>query len=111
MAQFIELNLDQGADFSFEMTVTNDDGSPKNVSGYIFSSSMKKSYYSSNATANLTSTIIDATNGVVRFSINAANNSTIKAGRYLFDVKQVDTLNNVSRIVEGLITVNPGITI
>jgi hypothetical protein len=111
MAQFIELNLDQGADFSFDMTVTNDDGSPKNVSGYTFSSSMKKSYYSSNTAANLTATIMNASSGLVRFSINAANNVTIKAGRYLFDVKQVDASNNVTRIVEGLITVNPGITI
>jgi hypothetical protein len=110
MAQFIELNLDQGADFSFDMTVTNDDGTSKNITGYNFSSSMKKSYYSANVAANLTSTIINASGGVVRFSINAANNSTIKAGRYLFDVKQIDTSNNVTRIVEGLITVNPGIT-
>jgi len=110
MAQFIELNLDQGADFRFDMTVTNDDGTAKDVTGYTFSSSMKKSYYSTNATANLTSTILNSSNGLVRFSITAANNATIKAGRYLFDIKQIDDLNNVSRIVEGLIIVNPGIT-
>jgi hypothetical protein len=110
MAQFIELNLDQGADFTFDMTVTNTDGTAKNVTGYTFSSSMKKSYYSSNVAANLTATILNASTGLVRFAIPAANNSTIKAGRYLFDIKQVDTSNNVTRIVEGLITVNPGIT-
>jgi hypothetical protein len=110
MAQFIELNLDQGADFSFDMTITNDDGTARNISGYTFASSMKKSYYSSNVAANLTATIVTAQAGIVRFAIDAANNSTIKAGRYLFDIKQTDTSNNVTRIVEGLITVNPGIT-
>jgi hypothetical protein len=110
MAQFIELNLDQGADFSFDMTITNDDGTAKNVSGYTFASSMKKSYYSSNVAANLTATIMNSSNGLVRFAITAANNSSIKAGRYLFDIKQTDGSNNITRIVEGLITVNPGIT-
>ena len=110
MAQFIELNLDQGADFKFDMTISNDDGTAKNITNYTFSSSIKKSYYSSTTTANLTPTIVDASNGLVRFAITAANNSTIKAGRYLFDIKQVDTSNNVSRIVEGLFIVNPRIT-
>jgi len=110
MAQFIELNLDQGADFSFDMNITNDDGTAKNVTNYTFSSSMKKSYYSTTTTANLTSTILDASNGLVRFAITAANNSTIKAGRYLFDIKQVDGSNNTSRLVEGLIIVNPRVT-
>lgn len=110
MAQFIELNLDQGADFSFDMTITNDDGTTKNVASYVFTSSMKKSYYSSTTTANLTTSIIDAPNGLVRFSLTAANNYTIKPGRYLFDVKQVDGSNNTSRLVEGLIIVNPRVT-
>lgn len=110
MAQFIELNLDQGADFKFDMTISNDDGTAKNITNYTFSSSIKKSYYSSTTTANLTPTIVDANSGLVRFAITAANNSTIKAGRYLFDIKQVDTSNNVSRIVEGLFIVNPRIT-
>lgn len=110
MAQFIELNLDQGADFNFDMTITNDDGTTKNVAGFTFASSMKKSYYSTTTAASMTTTILDAPNGLVRFSIPAANNVTIKAGRYLFDIKQIDTSNNISRIVEGLIIVNPRIT-
>jgi len=110
MAQFIELNLDQGADFTFDMTITNDDGTAKNITNYTFASSMKKSYYSTATTANLTPTILNAGEGLVRFSITAANNATIKAGRYLFDIKQIDTSNNTSRIVEGLIIVNPRVT-
>lgn len=110
MAQFIELNLDQGADFNFDMTITNDDGTAKNITNFTFASSMKKSYYSSTTAANLTTTILDAPNGIVRFSISAANNAIIKAGRYLFDIKQIDTSNTVSRVVEGLIIVNPRIT-
>jgi hypothetical protein len=110
MAQFIELNLDQGTDFDFDMELTNDDGTRKNIEGYEFSSSIRKSYYSTNVTANLTPTIVDAENGIITFSLSADATANVKPGRYLFDIKQVDSSNLTSRIVEGLIIVNPQIT-
>jgi len=110
MAQFIELDLDQGTDLSYNLDLTQDDGSPLDVTGYIFTSSIRKSYYSANATANLVVTIVDAANGNVTLTMNAATTTNIKAGRYLFDVKQKDTANLSTRIVEGIITVLPQVT-
>ena len=75
-----------------------------------FTSSIRKSYYSANATANLVVTTTDAANGNVTLTMNAATTSNIKAGRYLFDVKQKDTANLTTRIVEGIITVLPQVT-
>lgn len=110
MAQFVELEIDQGADFLADLDITNIDGTPQNVTNYIFSSSIKKSYYSSNVTSNLTVTIINAANGNVSLSLDSANTANIRAGRYLFDVKQVDAANGVTRLFEGIITVNPQVT-
>jgi hypothetical protein len=110
MAQFVELDIDQGTDFSFNIDVTGDDGSPTNVTSYVFTSSIKKSYYSSSPTANLTVTIANSANGNVVFSLNAATTSNIKAGRYLIDVKQKDAANLKTRLMEGVITVNPQVT-
>ena len=110
MAQFVELDLDQGTDLSYNLDLTQDDGSPLNVTSYLFTSSIRKSYYSSNVTANLTVTIVDASNGNVTLTMNSATTSNIKAGRYLFDVKQKDTANLTTRIVEGIITVLPQVT-
>ena len=110
MAQFIELDLDQGTDFNFDLDLTQDDGSVINVTNYTFSSSIRKSFYSSGVTANLAVTILDAANGNVYLSLNAATTSNIKAGRYLFDVKQIDNANVTTRLVEGIITVNPQVT-
>ena len=110
MAQFVELDLDQGTDLSYNLDLTQDDGSPLDVTGYIFASSIRKSYYSANVTANLTVTIVDAANGNVTLTMNAATTSNIKAGRYLFDVKQKDAGNTTTRIVEGIITVLPQVT-
>jgi uncharacterized membrane protein len=110
MAQFVELDLDQGTDLSYNLDLTQDDGSPLNITGYIFTSSIRKSYYSANVTANLTVTIVSAANGNVTLTMNSATTSNIKAGRYLFDVKQKDTANLTTRIVEGIITVLPQVT-
>jgi hypothetical protein len=110
MAQFVELNLDQGTDFKLDMELTNDDGTAKNVENYAFSGSLKRSYYTTTSAAELTVTIEDAANGAVSFSIDSANTANIKAGRYVFDIKQIDDADITSRIVEGLIIVNPQVT-
>ena len=100
--------MDQGATFNNVINITDDvTNTPVNVSGYTVTSQMRRSYYSANATANIVCTITDASNGEVTMSLSAANTANIKAGRYLFDLKTVDTLDVVSRILEGIITVTP----
>jgi hypothetical protein len=110
MAQFVELDVDQGTDVNFDLNLTNDDGTSINIADYSFSSTIRKSFYSLNPTANMTVTIINAANGNVALSLNAATTANIKAGRYVFDVKQVDNVNTISRVFEGIITVNPQVT-
>jgi hypothetical protein len=110
MAQFIELDVDQGTDFSYDLDLTTDDGVPINVTNYIFSSSIRKSYYSSGVAANFIIVVANQNLGNLRFTIPSNITANIKAGRYLFDIKQVDSSNTTSRILEGIITVNPQIT-
>ena len=45
------------------------------------------SCYSTNNTAVFTATINDAATGNVQISLSAANTTSIKAGRYVYDVK------------------------
>lgn len=110
MAQFIEFNLDQGTDFDFDIDLIEADGTPINISDYSFSSSLKKSYYSSTSVADFTVNIIDPSNGSIVLQMSAETTSNIKAGRYLFDVKQIDYNNVTLRLVEGIITVLPQVT-
>jgi hypothetical protein len=110
MAQFIELDLDQGADFTVDLDFIKDDGSVLNIANYSFTSSMRKSFYSSSVAANLTVTVANTSNGNIILSLNAATTSNIKAGRYLFDVKQIDNSSVTTRLVEGIITVLPQVT-
>ena len=107
---YAELTVDQGSNFESTIDLVSDDGAVINVAGYVFTGQLRKSYYSANATANLTLTIVNAANGNVKVSISAANTANIKAGRYLYDIKMRDTSNTVTRLVEGVITITPQVT-
>lgn len=107
---YAELTVDQGSTFESTIDLVTDDGAVINVAGYVFTGQIRKSYYSTNPTANLTLTIVDAANGNVKVSMSAATTANIKAGRYLYDIKMVDTSSSVTRLVEGIITITPQVT-
>lgn len=111
MAAYTELFIDQGADFESALDLIADDGTAINVTGYIFSAQMRKSYYSTNPSATFTIQILDAANGNAVITMNSATTTNIAGGRYLYDVKMADPASNtVTRIVEGIVTVTPQIT-
>jgi hypothetical protein len=110
MGAYTDLTIDQGADFETTFDLVGDDGAPINITGFQFSGQIRKSYYSTNPTANLSITVLNAVNGNTVIRLNAANTANIISGRYVYDVKMKDNGNTVSRIVEGIITVTPQVT-
>jgi len=111
MAAFAELFMDQGSDFILYLDIADDDtGVPQNLTGYVVTSQIRRSYYAANATANLVCTILDSANGNVFISLAAANTAVIKPDRYVYDIEMTSPTNAVTRIVEGTITVSPGVT-
>lgn len=107
---YAELTVDQGATFETTLDLIADDGTAINVAGYVFSGQVRKSYYSSNPTANITITVDNTANGNLTLSMNSATTSNIRAGRYVYDVKMTDIANTTTRIVEGIITITPQVT-
>lgn len=107
---YVELYVDQGSDFYTTMDLTNDDGTPMGVAGYSFTGQIRKSYYSSNPTANLVIGIINGPNGNLNIAMSSAVTSNMAAGRYVYDIKMVDTSNVAIRIMEGIVTVTPQVT-
>lgn len=111
MAAYVELFIDQGTTFNTVINLNDEDSTaPINLAGCIVRSQMRRSYYSQNASANLTCTVTDADDGEITISLTDGETSNIKAGRYLFDIEVKDTSNVVSRLLEGIITVTPQIT-
>ena len=55
-------------------------------------------------------TQVSASTGEVTFSLDSATSANIAPGRYVYDVLIKDTANTVTRVLEGIINVNPQVT-
>lgn len=108
MAIKANIVIDQGADFSTSINVTDDNGDPVDLTSYTGAAQMRKHYTSSNSTSFVVTT---NGSGVVSLTMNAATTNTLVPGRYVYDCELTDTSSNtVSRLVEGIVTVTPQVT-
>jgi hypothetical protein len=102
------LKVDQGSDFITSITLTDDDGDPLNLSGYTGAAQIRKYYTSTNA-VNFDVDVV-ANTGEVVLSITSNTTNHIVAGRYVYDVELTDSNGVVSRVLEGIVTITPGVT-
>ena len=110
MAVYSDLSIDQGSDFSADITVEDSTGTVGNLSGYTVAGQIRKSYTSTTAT-NFTAVVSSASNGIVTISLGNSVTNGMKAGRYVYDVEITKTSNGEkTRVVEGQVTINPGVT-
>lgn len=110
-AGYQELFLEQGSNFNTSITLDNADGTPFDLTDFQVKSSMKKSYYSTTATAQFIVIVSDPASGVLDISLPYANTANISAGRYVYDVVIKDSANTVSRVLEGIVNVTPQVTV
>lgn len=108
MAVISNLYIDQGSDFSTEITLRNDDGTPLDLTNYNVYSQFRKSYNSTTG-YNFTCAVIDPTNGIISISLPGSESSLIPAGRYLYDI-EIASVSVKVRVLEGIIVLTPEIT-
>ena len=106
MASKENLVIDQGTTYSVTINLDDENGDPLNIVGYSSRAQMRKHYTSSNAVTFSTS----LTNGELTLSLTANQTSNIVSGRYVYDAELIDASGNVTRIVEGIITVTPEVS-
>lgn len=109
MAQVSNLYIDAGSTFAAIVNVRNGDGTVINLAGYTVAAQIRKSYGSSTA-YNFTCSVYDSASGKVRIVLAAAVSSTIKPGRYLYDIEVTSPINEKLRVVEGIVLISPEIT-
>jgi len=103
--------IDQGTDYSSTLTVTNDDGTATNLTGYTAAGQIRKHYSSSTATATFTvSFSSDRSDGKVVIELPKATTGSIDAGRYVYDVELTSSGDKTTRLVEGIVTITPQVT-
>jgi hypothetical protein len=108
MATKVNLLIDQGTTFNTTVTLTDSNGNVIDITGYTGAAQMRKHFTSS--TAKTFTVELGSTSGSITLSMSANTTANIEAGRYLYDVELTDTTGIVSRVFEGIVTVNPNIT-
>lgn len=109
MAIKAHLSMDAGATFHTEIELVNDDDEPMDLTGYTVTAAMRKS-----ATASVAHRFLathDAAGGKIFLDMSADTTLTIVPGRYLYDAFIVAPTGQVTKIVEGVVTVNASISL
>jgi hypothetical protein len=108
MAIKANLLVDQGTSFTAAIDLTDAAGAVFNLTGYTVAAQMRKNYTSSAATtftASHTGVL-----GKINLVLSANTTGTIEPGRYLYDVEITSSGGTITRVVEGIVTVTPGMT-
>ena len=109
MAVYSNILVDQGADYSASIDVTDNDGDNINLPGYSGAGQIRKSYSSTTA-VNFTVTVASpATAGVLNISLSNSQTNAMKAGRYVYDV-EITKAGVKTRVLEGQLEITPGVT-
>ena len=113
MAAIANLTIDQGTTFNSDVTVKDSNGNAFDLTGYTAEAKMAKGYSSTRTRTTITTTIAaDATTGVVTLSLTATESAGLDAERYVYDLEITQTSSgSVTRVIEGIITVRPQVSI
>ena len=109
---YSDIYINQGEDFTTQITLYDDYGNPYNLSGFSVASQAKKSYYTQNTAIVFNATVYDAANGIIQLNANNSITANLDARQKLvYDVYVTDATGLKTRVLEGQILVSPGVTI
>ena len=111
MAVLSNLSIDQGSDFSAEVIVEDSTGNVANLTGYSGAGNIRKTYTSATK-VDFGVVVTNAGSGLLTLTLANSVTNAMKAGRYVYDVEITKTSNGEkTRVVEGQVTINPGVTV
>lgn len=109
MATKANLVIDQGSTYSVQIQLSDQNGDPLGLNGFVANAQIRK-WYSSSTPAAVFDTNIDTNGSSITLFLSANQTSNLVAGRYVYDVETTSPANTVSRLVEGIVTVTPQVT-
>ena len=110
MAAVTNLTIDQGADFIYYIYLVDNSGNTINVSSYTANSVLRPSY-TSNVYYSAELNMSNANNGQIVMTVNSATTSLMTQTRYVYDLVLTSNTGIVSRLLEGFVNVNLGVTV
>ena len=105
------LVINSGSDFSQSFTLEGiDNNSPLNLTDYQVNAQMRKWAGSSTAITFTSSIEIPSTSGKILITLSSEETSSIKPGRYVYDIVITDSAQIKNRVIEGMVLVREGVT-
>lgn len=109
MARIINIDVDQGTTFSTPITLAEANGSPIDLTTYTANGTFRKHY--SSMTAYPMQIGLGGNTGVLTISVQPNATTNVNPGLYVYDVVLISNTGARSRIVEGNMYINPGVTL
>ena len=101
----LNLSVNTSTNFKQSFTLTNDDGTALNLTGYTIKSQIRK-HSSSTTAVNFSATAPSPTSGVVKLELQPSDTASLKPGRYVYDIVITDPSSIATRVVEGSVIVS-----
>lgn len=106
MATKANISIDQGSTFTTQISLTDASGNPLDLTAYTAQAEIRTSY----ASINAVSFDVALSNGQVTLSLNSTATGQLTRSRYVYDVILTDSSNNITRVLEGVVYVDPWTT-
>jgi len=109
----LDLKVKQGASFGATVNLTNDDGTPMDLTAGSVRGQIRRKALDVDIIASLTCTITDAAAGAFTFSLTDEQTAAIVAGEtttkpesnYVYDIEFEDSLGGVTPLLYGKVVV------
>ena len=109
MAAISNLYIDQGADFSIAVTMTDATGNALNLTGASFLGQLRKTHASSSLKATF-GTTHDSAGGTLTLTLTDTITAALDSGRYVYDVVMTGSDASKTRVLEGQSVITPGVS-
>tara|TARA_B110000902_G_C14101596_1_gene510875 strand:+ start:418 stop:753 length:336 start_codon:yes stop_codon:yes gene_type:complete len=109
MAAVSNLYIDQGANFSTTISLTDSNGQVLTLTGYSAIGQIRKTYSSSSIKATF-GTVLSASSGQITLTLDDSVTEAMESGRYVYDVLITDSSGEKTRILEGQATITPSVS-
>ena len=113
MSGTYDINVEQGATFSLQITYKDPSNQPINLTGYTARMDVRTKVKATTETIELTTEngriALGGVLGTVTLSLTAAETAAIASGKYVYDLELVNGAA-VIRLIEGSFIVSPEVT-
>jgi hypothetical protein len=106
MAYIANFVVEAGATFTRTITVTEDDGTLFDLTGYTATLQVRLTASSSSAAITKTPTI-NVPNATISWTFTAAETATLTASKYVYALELAHTNGTVIRLVQGDLNISP----